>query len=475
MPRPSKGIRLWLRPARKDKSGKITHKAVWFIKDPDLSNRISTGCSKDDLVGAEKQLHEYLVRKHAKEVRTGAPQKTPAHEMPVADVIAAYTLEISPRFAEKPRQLRDFKKRMETLLDFWGDKLVSEINKRSCEEFSGRQAASTSRRMLEDLRAAVELAISDEAMEDTRVNFKLPPAPLARYRFYTRDQVAALVREAYRKKGSYSFTGKRAKAETRGKTKTTAARPTRHIARFILTAVSTGTRTERIEQASFVKEDGRPWIDLENGIFYRAWDGERVPDNKRADPIRVPLRLLAHMRRWHRNGSRYLIEWNGKPAGTAGAFFRMLKRVIPNETEREGLNKHAFKHTAATWLMQAGGDTSKIAGYLSIDERTLKKHYGHHHPDFQGEIDDAFTSGSAGRIRSRRDKDKAAVAADNALTLERRRALVDVIDATGGPLELVPIIEKTESLDLPMLRERIMRAARSGDWTCLVPEMVAAE
>lgn len=389
--------------------------------------------------------------------------------MPVADVIAGYTLVVSSRFAEKPKQMRDFTKRMKTLLDFWGDKLVSDINKKSCEEFAKQQAASTTRRMLEDLRAAVELAISDEEMEDTRVNFKLPPAPLARYRFYTREQVAALVWEAHRKRQTYSFTGKRARAEKRGATKVTAARPTRHIARFMLVAAYTGTRTERIEQASFVKEEGRPWIDLENGIFYRAWDGEQVPDNKRADPIRIPRRLLAHMRRWHKNGSRYLIEWNGKPVGTASAFFRLLKRVIPNDTEREGLNKHAFKHTAATWLMQAGEDTAKIAGYLSIDEKTLKKHYGHHHPNFQGEIDDAFTTGSAGRIHSRRNKDKATATADNALTMERRRALVDVIDATNGPLELVPIIEKTPGAELPMLRERIMRSARSGDWSALVP------
>lgn len=473
MPRPRKSAHLILRRARKDKQGRITHKAAYVIKDgPDQHG---TGCGADDLAGAEKALHDYLVRKHAKEVKSAPPKKTPAHEMPVADVIAAYTLEISPRFIDKPKQMKGFTKRMEGLLAFWGDKLVSDINKKSCEAFAEQHAASTTRRMLEDLRAAVELSIADEAMEDTRVNFKLPPAPLARYRFYTRSQVAALVWEAYRKRQTYSFTGKRARAEKRGATKETAARPTRHIARFMLTAAYTGTRTERIEQASFVKEGGRPWIDLENGIFYRAWDGELVPDNKRADPIRIPARLLAHMRRWHRNGARYLIEWNGKPVGTASAFFRLLKRVIPNDTERGGLNKHAFKHTAATWLMQAGGDTSKIAGYLSIDERTLKKHYGHHHPDFQGEIDDAFTSGSAGRIRSRRDKDKVAASADNALTAERRRALVDVIDATNGPLELVSIIEKTPRAELPMLRERIMRAARSGNWSGLVPEVMATE
>src|SRR5690606_673861 len=197
----------------------------------------------------------------------------------------------------------------------------------------------------------------DELMADTRVNFKLPPPPRARYRFYTREQAAKIVWSAYRKRGSYSFTGKRAKDETRGQTKTTNARPTRHIARFFLTAIYTGTRTERIEQASFIKEDGRPWIDLERGIFYRAWDGEMVPDNKRADPIRIPMRLLAHMRRWHKNGAKYLVEWNGRPVGTASAFFRLLKEVITDEQERKGLNRHSTRHTAATWLMQGGGNT----------------------------------------------------------------------------------------------------------------------
>ena len=33
MPRHSAGARLWLHPERRDKAGRITHLAVWFIKD----------------------------------------------------------------------------------------------------------------------------------------------------------------------------------------------------------------------------------------------------------------------------------------------------------------------------------------------------------------------------------------------------------------------------------------------------------
>lgn len=394
--------------------------------------------------------------------------------MPVADVLNHYMADVGPRFETKPKQKRDFVKRMEALLAFWGDKFVSDINKRSCVEFAEKHAQSTARRYLEDLRAAVELAIGDELMANTKIHFKLPAPQKARYRFYTREQAAKIVWAFYRKRGSYSFTGKRAKAETRGQTKTTNSRPTRHIARFFLTACYTGTRTERIEQASFVKEDGRPWIDLERGIFYRAWEGELVPENKRADPIRIPQRLLAHMRRWHRNGARYLVEWNGKPVGTASAFFRMLKDVIPDELERKGLNRHSTKHTAATWLMMSGENTSDIAGFLSIDERTLRKHYGHHHPDHQRDIDASFTTGRAGRIQSRNPHkvqvpppvSETTSGAD--LAAERRKAILDYIDIVDGPLELIHVVESAPDEELSVLREKVKRAARSGKWEALL-------
>jgi hypothetical protein len=37
---------------------------------------------------------------------------------------------------------------------------------------------------------------------------------------------------------------------------------------------------------------------------------------KRQPPIRIPTRLLAHMRRWRKNGQAYLIEFNGAPIGS---------------------------------------------------------------------------------------------------------------------------------------------------------------
>ena len=42
---------------------------------------------------------------------------------------------------------------------------------------------------------------------------------------------------------------------------------------------------------------------------------------------------------------------------------------------------HVLRHTAATWLMQAGTDLWEAAGYLGMTVEMLSQRYGHHHPD----------------------------------------------------------------------------------------------
>jgi hypothetical protein len=49
----------------------------------------------------------------------------------------------------------------------------------------------------------------------------------------------------------------------------------------------------------------------------------------------------------------------------------------------DDITPHALRHTAATWLMQAGVDAFEAAGFLSMSVETLLAVYGHHHPDFQ--------------------------------------------------------------------------------------------
>jgi integrase len=52
--------------------------------------------------------------------------------------------------------------------------------------------------------------------------------------------------------------------------------------------------------------------------------------------------------------------------------------------------RHSLRHTAATWLMQAGVDMWEAAGWLGMTVEQLEANYGHHHPDFQEAAAEAF-------------------------------------------------------------------------------------
>jgi hypothetical protein len=58
MPRPAKGIRLWLRPEERNPNGTLRKRAVWVIRDG--SRKISTGCAAKDRESAERALGRTL-------------------------------------------------------------------------------------------------------------------------------------------------------------------------------------------------------------------------------------------------------------------------------------------------------------------------------------------------------------------------------------------------------------------------------
>ncbi|ANM16930.1 integrase family protein [Rhizobium sp. N541] len=392
MPRRHKGPHLILRKARRDKDGRITHQAVWIIKDGDTQR--STGCGVDDRKGAEVELHNYLVGKHADDPTGG---ETDASKVLIADLIAFYLTSKADWIAAKDDgKKREFLSEIECLNSFWGNKTVSEIHEKTSLDYQKGKNPNVVRKKLEILRSIVNFGEFKGKVDKggRRLDYAMPSKPKSRIHFYSRGEVARLVWSAYRKKH---------KAEGFGEYLASV-----HIARFILTAVYTGTRSERIEEASFVKESGRPWLDLENGIYYRKADGEQTPTNKRADPVRIPKPLLMHMRRWQkgmppsadgkskRPGTTYLVEYQGRPVGVRKGF-QTLKATVFGEGRAKEVNRHTFRHTCATWLMQAGVSVALVARYLSTTEKIIEEVYGHHHPDFQAEADHAFSRGKAGR------------------------------------------------------------------------------
>jgi integrase len=245
--------------------------------------------------------------------------------------------------------------------------MVSEIHRKNSMAYQEGKMPSVVRNELILLRAIVNFGASEGKLKkyDNQLNYLIPDPLPSRVHFYSIDELIALYKAAMRKR--HTWHGKKT------------YRMSAHIAKFILVAVLTGTRASRICNASFIQELGRPWIDLDNGIFYRAAVGEFVALNKRADPIAIPARLLRMMRRWHKGsgktpGCRYLIEYQGRPVDCRKGFYTLKNEVLP-EDRAEVLNRHSMKHTAVTMLLQMGVPIKDVAVYMSTTEEIIREVY----------------------------------------------------------------------------------------------------
>jgi hypothetical protein len=147
MPATAKGPRLWLRKARRDEHGRITHGGVWIILDG--KHQESTECDTDDRGGAERALEAYLDRKHTAEAKKGVRDPS---QIPVADVLALYASDVVPGHA-RPHETAQ---RIERLLAFFGSKTISAIDGDLCRAYiKSRSTEAAARRDLEELRAAI--------------------------------------------------------------------------------------------------------------------------------------------------------------------------------------------------------------------------------------------------------------------------------------------------------------------------------
>jgi integrase len=159
---------------------------------------------------------------------------------------------------------------------------------------------------------------------------------------------------------------------------------------IVLIGIYTGTRASAIAAASPYPEQGRSFVDLERGIFYRKRIGKRAT-KKRQTPAPVPPRLLAHMRRWARLKliAECFVEFNGKPIASVKKGFKSAVKLA----ELSGrVTPHTLRHTAATWLMQRDVPVWEAAGFLGMSAEVLLGTYGHHHPDFLHGAANAITS-----------------------------------------------------------------------------------
>jgi integrase len=374
MPRRSKGTRLWLRPARR-RNSRIIANAVWIIVDG--GRHIATGCFEGQACEAERKLAAYITDKYqpsrlAKDI----------DQIDVADVLSIYLDDVGPRIADQPK-LESCTARLN---NFWGGKMLSQVTAAECRAYvRARGKTGGARTDLETLRAAINHH-AKESLHHGMVPVTLPAKGPPRDRWLTRDEAAKLIWACWRYRERQTVHRGRLKGEVIETDK----RPLRHLARFILIGLYTGTRASSIASASPYRQTGHSFVDLDQGIFYRLAIGRRAT-NKRQTPAPIPPRLPAHMRRWVRRGivTSHFVEWHGAPIKSVKTAFRhavaaagLWGRVTP----------HTLRHTAATWLMQRGVPMWQAAGYLGMSAQTLERTYGHHHPAYMRDAAQAITA-----------------------------------------------------------------------------------
>lgn len=364
MPAHRKGPHLWLRKERKSPDGTL-RAAVWLIRDGE--HRQSTGCARYDLTGAEHALKRYIAEKHTSEAAQ-IRSRHPA-QIPVADVLAIYARDIVPKHARPNESAL----RMKALASFFGRMTLAQINGTTCRTYAGTRGPGAGRRELEELRAAINHHRREGLCSEV-VEVRLPPRGPGRERWLTRKEAARLIRAAWRYREHQN-----------GQATDRASR--KHIARFILVALYTGSRAGVVCGAALGPAEGRGWIDLERGVFYRRPAGKRET-KKRAPPVPLPPSVLAHLRRWKRRGQRFAVEWNGEPVTS-------IRKAFGATVKDAGLagkvTPHVLRHTAATWLMQAGVDLWEAAGFLGMTVEMLSARYGHHHPSHLNNAKGAFS------------------------------------------------------------------------------------
>jgi integrase len=411
MPRSKQPPRLWLRPMRK-RGNERTTRAIWIILDG--GKHVATGCFAGEDRQAQECLSAYIREKYAPTRRL-----RDIASIDVADVLSIYYEDRRERQANKPK----FDERLARLARWWGGKVLSDVNGVNCREYvRWRGSNGGSRRDLEDLRAAINYH-AKEGHHRGVVRVALPEKGLPRERWLTRSEAASLLWACWR----YRETQTAHKGPLKGQRVETGKRPLRHVARFILIGLYTGTRAGSIAAASPFRVEGRSFVDLNSGIFYRLPVGKRAT-TKRQPPVPLPLRLLAHLTRWSRLGvaKTHFVEWRSKPVASVKTGFASAVRLAGLDLTIGNVTPHTLRHTAATWLMQRAVPTWEAAGFLGMSEKTLRETYGHHHPD--------YLRGAANAIGTRPAPTRNETLVVSLVKERAKRSnLPEAIETAGGP------------------------------------------
>ena len=403
-------------PGRKAKPPRLWFRedeGCWVILDRSEGKRrqIRTGCSRDDVDGAAKALETYIGGRHTTTIGATDPGV-----LAIADVLTSYEISKRPKDKNDRRAWAQHDLLLIRLLDlncFFGDKTVSKLKAQLCRDFvdwstgtpneNNRQAAikprqgkvsdQTARRRLEDLRAAVN-AYHAEYTASVVPKITLPPKAEGRHRWLTRNEAARLLGAAIGNAWDNERNSWKRKEDGKLLRRERWIIGRRHpAARFCLIGVYSARREETIRRTQWLATTTHPWMNLDAMVYQGKGALERST-KKRRPPAKIASRLRPHLVRWRKideirsgelreagvleNGDqiRFVINRVNDGQPLAGKIRSAWEGILQDARLGEDVVRHSLRHTAATWLMQAGVDMWEAAGGLGMTVEQLEASYG---------------------------------------------------------------------------------------------------
>lgn len=336
MPRPNRGIYLVDKPRRLP-SGTSVWVARWF----------EGGRKREHILGpGSKQEAEERIVAFRKEQEAAAKGKREPEHYPIAHALANYAREHAPSKASR----MTISYNIDALSPFFGEMMVSEITREACKKYAKMRGkkAGTIARELTTLGAALRHDVKEGRLTSAPFIEQPKQAP-PKDRWLTKQEAAALLRAA------------RKDPQARG-----------HLPRFILLALYTAARNGAVLDLTWDQ------IKLAQERLDLNPEGREETSKGRAK-LPIPRRLMTLLRYWHKRARKGapVVAIAGKPVGS-------IKKSFKAACDRAGLKKvtpHTLRHTAATWMAQAGVSMGMIGAFLGQKEAHTTARYIHHHPD----------------------------------------------------------------------------------------------
>lgn len=331
----------------------------WYIRDG--SKRVSTG--KTDVTEAAAALARY------KEDRTGQlALDGKAGVNTLSDLLTFWSEEYRAKPGSERQWLNKWRYVISTIGRHAGHKPLSTLTWEwsrgyVADRLSEGVEGPTVRQELQTILSGWKSAHGRRLTTLPPPEFDVPAASQARDLFLTKDEARRLLAECHMP----------------------------HLRLFVRLGLATGARPGAITALQWRH------VDLERGrVDFRA-SGQRkrgedeVKRGKEKKAAMVPIAedLVDELREARRIAQTdHVIEFAALPVAS-------VKKSFAAAVKRAGLSKdvtpHVLRHSAATWMAQAGVPMWDIAGFLGHSSvKMVEEVYGHHSPDYMSRGRDAL-------------------------------------------------------------------------------------